>query len=87
MRTANYESGATSPPPKWSNRIKEVREERGHNQRQLARLAGLDAANLNAYEQGRLTPSVATLLRITQALECSLDDLVVVEDSNGDASA
>ena len=29
MRTANYESGATSPPPKWRNRIKEVREETG----------------------------------------------------------
>ena len=66
MRTANYESGATSPPPKWRNRIKEVREEQGHNQRQLARLAGLDAANLNAYEQGRLAPSVATLLRLTR---------------------
>lgn len=83
MRTANYESGSTSPPPKWTNRIKEVREERGHNQRQLARLAGLDAANLNAYEQGRLAPSVATLLRLTRALECSLDDLVV-EDNDGD---
>lgn len=84
MRTANHESGATSPPPKWRNRIKEVREERGHNQRQLARLAGLDAPNLNAYEQGRLTPSVATLLRLTRALECSLDELVVVEDNDGD---
>lgn len=87
MRTANYESGATSPPPRWRNRIKALREERGHNQRQLARLAGLDAPNLNAYEQGRLTPSVATLLRLTRALECSLDDLVEVEDNDGHESA
>lgn len=82
-RTANYEAGVTTPPPKWKARIKEVREAAGLNQRQLSRLAGLDPANLNSYEQGRLTPSVATLLRIARALGVSLDELVSVEEPDG----
>lgn len=77
-RTPQYEAGSTRPPPRWRHRIREAREAAGLNQRQLARLAGIEATNLNTLERGTRQPNVTTLLRIALALEIPLDDLVEI---------
>lgn len=41
----------------------------GLSQRQLANLTGIAQPNISAYESGRLTPSPATVARITKATE------------------
>lgn len=44
-----------------------MRHRAGLSQRQLAELTGIAQPNISAYESGRLTPSPATLARITEA--------------------
>ena len=54
------------------NRIKELREEQGLSQSELARRARIGAANLNAIERGRIYAwpkarrSLAKALKVTQ---------------------
>ncbi|MBC6906971.1 helix-turn-helix domain-containing protein [Saccharophagus sp. K07] len=55
-------------------RLRRLRQERGLSQRELARRAGMTNANLSMIEQGRVSPSVATLERILTALPMSLGD-------------
>ncbi len=47
--------------------IRRARAEAGLSLRELARRAGTSHATLNAYEQGRIEPSVATWSRILRA--------------------
>ena len=50
------------------SRIKEIREERGIEARDLARLAGIDAANLSRIENGRYSVGLDILSKIATAL-------------------
>ena len=52
-----------------SNRLKEIREERGLSIRALGRLSGLSANALSVIERGLSSPSVSTLYKISTALE------------------
>ena len=55
------------------NRIKEIREERGIDARDLARLAGIDAANLSRIENGRYSVGLDILAKIATALGKKVD--------------
>lgn len=55
------------------NRIKEIREERGLDGRDLARLAGIDAANLSRIENGRYSVGLDILAKIATALGKKVD--------------
>ena len=55
--------------------IKQIREQRDLNQRELAKYAGISNVTVCKIEQGVLTPSLKTTIRITNVLQCSLDDL------------
>ncbi|WP_186417165.1 helix-turn-helix transcriptional regulator [Bosea sp. CS1GBMeth4] len=51
------------------NRLKEARQVRGLTQKQLGRHVGVTAQSISNYEAGgKATPSLATLLKITAAL-------------------
>ncbi len=52
-----------------SNRLREIREERGLSIRALGRLSGLSANALSVIERGKSSPSVSTLYKIASALE------------------
>ena len=55
------------------NRIKEIREERGIEARDLARLVGIDAANLSRIENGRYSVGLDILAKIATALGKKVD--------------
>ena len=55
------------------NRIKEIREERGLEARELARLVGIDAANLSRIENGRYSVGLDILAKIAAALGKKVD--------------
>lgn len=59
-------------------RIREIREERGISQDELAALAGLDRSHLTRLETGvgPKNPGIETLGRIAQALGVRLTDLL-----------
>ena len=55
------------------NRIRGIREERGIEARDLARLVGIDAANLSRIENGRYSVGLDILAKIATALGKKVD--------------
>lgn len=58
------------------NAIRDQRERRGLLQRDLARMLGMQQSQLCKIEARSTNPRADTLLRVADALGCSLDDLV-----------
>lgn len=55
--------------------LRTLREAQDLTQPQLADKAGIPLDTYRDYEQGRSNPSVPRLMRLADALGCSLDDL------------
>jgi transcriptional regulator with XRE-family HTH domain len=58
------------------SRIKELRQQRGLLQKQLAEKAGLTASMMSQIESGRLTPTLPTLGKLAGALGISVPELL-----------
>ncbi|GAC1541232.1 MAG: hypothetical protein NVS3B12_28680 [Acidimicrobiales bacterium] len=58
-------------------RIKQLRTELGWSQAELGKKVGTDSQRISRYENGRLNPSVAAVVRLAEALNVSVDYLVV----------
>ena len=54
-------------------RIRQIREDRGMEARDLARLAGIDAANLSRIEKGRYSVGLDILSKIAAVLGKRID--------------
>jgi transcriptional regulator with XRE-family HTH domain len=54
--------------------LRRLREEKGNRQSMVADLAGITRGMLSAYETGKQCPSLATMVRVLQALDCSAED-------------
>ena len=52
------------------------REQQGLTQAELGRRAGMGAASVSHFETGQRTPSVESLVKLSDALSVSLDSLV-----------
>lgn len=63
--------------------IRQERTKAGLTQTSLARVSGVSREQINKYENGKRMPDLATLIRIRDALGCSLDELV--KEENRDA--
>jgi transcriptional regulator with XRE-family HTH domain len=57
-------------------RIAERRRQLALTQDQLAAGSGIDSSNIRAYESGRATPSIHSLTRIAEALNCEPGSLL-----------
>ena len=57
-------------------RIRRIRKSRGMTQNHLAELVGIDTSNISHIERAASKVSLATLVGIANALECSVDDLL-----------
>lgn len=68
-------------PQRPTNQVKNARITRGWTQSELAQRAGLSRPGLGAIESGRLVPSVAAALALSQALECRVEDLFILEEN------
>ena len=55
--------------------IKQIRERRDLNQKELAKYAGISNVTVCKIEQGVLTPSLKTAISIANVLRCTLDEL------------
>lgn len=55
------------------NRIRQIREERGIEARDLAKLAGIDAANLSRIENGKYSVGIDILSKIAASLGKKID--------------
>lgn len=53
--------------------IRNLREERRMEGKELAQLADLDASNLSRIERGKYSPGLDTLCKIAAALDCSIE--------------
>jgi XRE family transcriptional regulator of biofilm formation len=55
-------------------KIREKREEKGMSLRQLAQLIDTNHAYLSRIENGKVTPSIESLIKIANALGCDVSD-------------
>jgi transcriptional regulator with XRE-family HTH domain len=74
----------SAPPPDWvidrrraiGDRIRAARLESNLTQEKLAELAGVDRQSINRIEQGHQAALIDTLIRIADALDVPLAELV-----------
>jgi transcriptional regulator with XRE-family HTH domain len=64
-------------------KLKALRQGQGLSQRALAQVAGLTHGNLSHIEQGKISPSVATLEKILDALKLPLASFFAMDDPVG----
>jgi transcriptional regulator with XRE-family HTH domain len=64
-------------PMVLGERVKQLRKEAGWSQGDLGGRIGTDSQRVSRYENGRITPSVDALVRIAEALDVSIDYLLV----------
>ena len=57
-------------------RIRELREQKGLSQVQLAELSHVHRVSISMYETGRKKPNIDSLKRLAKALDVSTDDLL-----------
>ncbi len=57
-------------------RIKEQRENNSLSQSELANIIGISKQSLSNFENGIKTPSLDSFIKISNALQCSPDDLL-----------
>jgi transcriptional regulator with XRE-family HTH domain len=64
----------------FGRRLREMRQQRNITQETLSRTAGLTEGYISSMERGLKIPSLTTILRLAEALKCSVTDLVSVFD-------
>lgn len=63
-----------------SNRLHDLRTERGLTQAALAELVGVSRKTINTVENGVFIPSTLLALRLARALECPVEAIFSLED-------
>ena len=66
----------SNPIEQFSLVLRQLREERGWSQEQMAERAGLNRSYLGEVERGRATPSLVTISKLAGALEIQLSSLI-----------
>lgn len=59
------------------DRIRQLRKEAGWSQAELGDKIGTDSQRVSRYETGKITPSLDAIVRIAQALNVSIDHLLI----------
>ena len=60
----------------FARALKVKRAENGMNQAQLAEKAGVNVANISAYETEQQIPRIDNVYRLAEALDCTPNDLI-----------
>ena len=58
------------------NKIKELRQEKGLSQRELAKETGIKQANISRWEAGLVVPNINDVWTLANFFDCSIDYLV-----------
>ena len=62
---------------KFPAKLKSARQQKGFSQGQLAKKVGSDSQRISKYERGVMVPTTAILVKLANALEVSLDYLLL----------
>jgi putative transcriptional regulator len=73
--------------PAVENGVKELREELGWTQAQLADAVGVSRQSINNIERGRNVPSLELALKFAVVFECPMDEIFWIEDYDSPVSA
>lgn len=65
----------------FARRVRQLREQRGLSQRQLAELLKTDVMQISRYERGIGLPSLETCVELAAILRTSMDDLLFGDES------
>ena len=65
--------------PEVSNRVKELRVERGWTQQQLADAVGVSRQSINSIERNRYVPSLVLALLFARVFAASTDEIFTLE--------
>ena len=57
------------------NKIKELRQEKGLSQRELAKATGIKQANISRWEAGLVVPNINDVWTLANFFDCSIDYL------------
>jgi len=60
---------------KFKYNLKKIRMGNTLSQSELATRAGIEASHISHYECGRRIPSVPNLIKLSKALNCTMEDL------------
>jgi transcriptional regulator with XRE-family HTH domain len=64
----------------FSNRLRKIAYARGFdNHKKLAEASGLTEATVSRYFNGKRTPNANNLIRLAKTLNCTVDELIMVE--------
>jgi len=63
-----------------TNRVRELRTEKGWTQNQLAERVGVSRQSINSIECGRYVPSLPLALRFARVFGIATDDIFELED-------
>lgn len=66
--------------PEFAERLRELREQSGKTQEQLATESGLPIGSIRNYEQGQREPYWQVVFRLARALGVSVEDFSVCVD-------
>ncbi len=64
------------------NNIKEIRTKLGITQAELAELVGVARVSIISIEKGHFIPTIETALRISQALNVSIEKIFWLQENN-----
>lgn len=56
--------------------LKKIRIKKGLSQNELAKITGIKQGYISALESGSRSPGVRILLKLSEALECTTDELI-----------
>ena len=66
--------------PTVTNRVKDLRNERGWTQQDLAKAVGVSRQSINSIERNRYIPSLPLALEFARVFDCSTDEIFTLED-------
>ena len=66
--------------PTVTNRVKDLRSERGWTQQDLAKAVGVSRQSINSIERSRYIPSLPLALEFARVFDCSTDEIFTLED-------
>jgi DNA-binding XRE family transcriptional regulator len=76
-----------SAPAAYGQVIRQLREERGRSEEQLASMSNLSQRSIRGIEEGEADPSLATILRIAEALGVHVSQLALAAEQTTGASS
>jgi putative transcriptional regulator len=62
-----------------TNRVRELRSERGWTQQELAKAVGVSRQSINSIERDRYVPSLPLALMFAEVFGCPTDDIFTLE--------